>query len=224
MLFFGWLSLCGESVTDDQISPAYLANLLSLLDYHFSEEELRTLCFQLQVAYETLPAQGKKNKARELIEYMVRYQRLPELVTLLENERPQANWQTGPTLDKGASEFVQQRFPARPFAALISTTGPTVGSWVFLTEQTRRIIFGRQADISIPDVRLSRQHFTIVVTLVENPTHKQREYRVELLDLGSGNGTYVNGVKANGFIPLENGATVEAGGSRFVFMELPSNY
>ncbi len=211
-------------MTDDQISPAYLANLLSLLDYHFSEEELRTLCFQLQVAYETLPAQGKKNKAREMIEYMVRYQRLPELITLLENERPHVNWQAGVTFGNEAPEFVQLRFPSRPFAALITTNGPQAGMWVFLTEQSRRIVFGRQAEVSIRDRSLSKNHFALIVTLAENPAQQKREYQVGVLDLHSNNGTFVNGLNANGLMPLEHGAIVEAGGSRFVFMELPTNY
>jgi hypothetical protein len=211
-------------VNDDLTNSAYLAQLLSLLDSHFSEEELRTLCFQLQVAYETLPAQGKKNKVRELIEYMVRYQRVSELVTLLESERPFVNWQGNVTFDQEAPEFVQLRFPSRPFAALITTNGPQAGTWIFLTEQSRRIVFGRQAEVSIRDRSLSKNHFAIVVTLAENAAQQKREYQVGVLDLHSSNGTFVNGVNANGLMPLENGAIIQAGGSSFVFMDLPTNY
>ena len=42
-----------------------LAELLDSLVKHFNDEELRTLCFGLDVDYDILPAQGKANKARE---------------------------------------------------------------------------------------------------------------------------------------------------------------
>jgi tetratricopeptide (TPR) repeat protein len=48
----------------------------------FSEEELRTLCFELGLDYDDLPARGRANKARDLISHLERHDRLAELVTL----------------------------------------------------------------------------------------------------------------------------------------------
>lgn len=63
--------------------------LLAFICDHFDEEELRTLCFDLDVAYDDLPAQGRKSKARELILYLDRRGHLRELLNLLREERPE---------------------------------------------------------------------------------------------------------------------------------------
>ncbi len=70
------------------------AKLLELITKHFSEEELKTVCFSMSfvVDYESLPAQGKINKARELIEYCERRGRLSELVKICQELRPKAKW------------------------------------------------------------------------------------------------------------------------------------
>jgi len=59
---------------------------------HFSEEELRTLCFDIGVDYESLPAMGKEGKARELVLHLERRGQIPELVALCRQLRPNAFW------------------------------------------------------------------------------------------------------------------------------------
>ena len=51
----------------------------NLVEY-FSKEELRTFCVDLQVDYEELPGEGTQAKARELIAYFDRRERIPELI------------------------------------------------------------------------------------------------------------------------------------------------
>lgn len=208
-------------MTDDQ-KTGYFAHLLFLLNKHFNDDELRTLCFALQIDYETLPAQGKQGKARELIEYMNRLDRLDDLVAALEAERPNINWRTVSTSSDLTIDFHEVRFPANPIAALVVQSGPTAGSWIFLTEQSRKVIFGRQADVSFNDARMSKKQFTIVVNLVDNAESKQRNHRVELVDMGSTNGTFIDGVQLEAFRPvvLHDGAMIQAGGSRFLFKTL----
>jgi WD40 repeat protein len=53
--------------------------LLAILRESFGEDDLRDLCFELQIEYEDLPADGKSNKARELVLRCERERRLPEL-------------------------------------------------------------------------------------------------------------------------------------------------
>lgn len=60
----------------------------------FSENELRDLCFDLSVDYESLPAVGKSDKARELIEHFKRRQRLNVLLVGIRDQRPAIVWQT----------------------------------------------------------------------------------------------------------------------------------
>ena len=62
--------------------------LLNALDVNFNEVELRDLCFDLEVDYVTLPADGKQAKARELIIYFTRRNRLDRLVNTMLEHRP----------------------------------------------------------------------------------------------------------------------------------------
>lgn len=56
------------------------AALRQILAERFDEEGLRTLCFDLDVDYDDLPAHGKAGKARELIKHLERHGRVLELV------------------------------------------------------------------------------------------------------------------------------------------------
>lgn len=58
----------------------------------FDEEELRTLCFELGLEYDDLPARGRANKARDSISLFERQNRLMELVTLGTRLRPKLSW------------------------------------------------------------------------------------------------------------------------------------
>ena len=53
---------------------------------------MRTLCFNLDVNYEDLPTVGRVHKARELISYLERRGRIPELVQMGEQLRPNLSW------------------------------------------------------------------------------------------------------------------------------------
>ncbi|MCP4543060.1 MAG: response regulator [Chloroflexi bacterium] len=66
--------------------------LRRILDTHFNVGELRDLCFDLDIKYDNLSGDGKKEKARELIEYCERHGRITELVKTCYNLRPKAEW------------------------------------------------------------------------------------------------------------------------------------
>jgi len=63
----------------------------SLVD-SFGDDDLRTLCFDLQVDYENLPAEGKAGKVRELVAQLERTGRIPELVEMCCKVRPSIAW------------------------------------------------------------------------------------------------------------------------------------
>ena len=69
-----------------------LTQLRQLLVKRFSDGELRILCFDLGVEYEDLPCAGKTDKARELVDYMDRYDRLADLVRVGRGSRPDVPW------------------------------------------------------------------------------------------------------------------------------------
>ena len=86
-----------------------LTQLRQLLSKRFSDGELRTLCFDLGVEYEDLPGAGKADKARELVDYMDRYERLPDLIRLGRQARPDVPWP-----DIGAQPVQPISHPALP--------------------------------------------------------------------------------------------------------------
>jgi hypothetical protein len=65
-----------------------LRKLLRAIDDSFSEDDLRTLCFELQLDFENLPGTIKKAKARELIIHFDRRKRINVLVTAFRELRP----------------------------------------------------------------------------------------------------------------------------------------
>lgn len=63
--------------------------LLSFIKEAFDWEELKSLCFQLYAQFDDLAGQTREAKARELIAYMQRVGRLPDLLAALARERPE---------------------------------------------------------------------------------------------------------------------------------------
>jgi hypothetical protein len=63
-----------------------------ILTLHFDLEELRTLCFDLGVDYDSLRGEGKAAKARELIAYMQRRGQLDRLIAETKKLRPEVDW------------------------------------------------------------------------------------------------------------------------------------
>jgi len=69
-----------------------LTELRQILITRFDENELRDLCFDLQVDYDGLPGEGKTGRARELIAYLERRKRLPDLIKVGKQGRPDVSW------------------------------------------------------------------------------------------------------------------------------------
>ncbi len=80
------LGQTGEFLTASK--PASLLRVRQLLLDHFDENELRSLCFDLKVDFESLPGEGKDAKGRELVAYMTRRERIRELEEAIYQLRP----------------------------------------------------------------------------------------------------------------------------------------
>lgn len=86
-----WRLVTSTPDTGELDQSAFYLDILANL---FSEEELRTLCFDMGIDYESLPASSKPGKARELMEYCRRHNRLSSTETrrglyeLVRDERP----------------------------------------------------------------------------------------------------------------------------------------
>ena len=74
-------------------SDARNALYASIAEY-FHQEELRSLCFDIGVDIEELPASTKTAKARELVAYCERHGRIADLIALCQKKRPHINWQS----------------------------------------------------------------------------------------------------------------------------------
>ncbi|MBE2223102.1 MAG: NACHT domain-containing protein [Anaerolineae bacterium] len=59
----------------------------------FTLDEIRTLCFDLDVDYDELRGETKSSRIVSLVEYMQHRQRLDNLLLELRNQRPRSNWQ-----------------------------------------------------------------------------------------------------------------------------------
>jgi hypothetical protein len=83
-------------------SQLYLRKLHGFLIKHFNQEELKLLCFHLDVDYDDLKSEGKIDKARELVQYFGRRGRISELKDEIIKQRPNVSWQDEPqiVLDK----------------------------------------------------------------------------------------------------------------------------
>ena len=90
-----------ETVTQTPKPETLLTQLRQLLVERFSDDELRTLGFDLGVDYEGLPGAGKAAKARELVAYLERRMRLADLVRVAQQSRPDVAW---PTISSRSSE------------------------------------------------------------------------------------------------------------------------
>lgn len=66
--------------------------LLLLLQDHFNLDELRTMCFSLNLDYENIAGDTKEAKCRELILRVGKEDRLAELVDYGREMRPSVKW------------------------------------------------------------------------------------------------------------------------------------
>ncbi|MEM7116184.1 MAG: hypothetical protein AAF614_27355 [Chloroflexota bacterium] len=71
-----------------QIDPASLHD--ALVNY-YSLEEIKTLCFNLRIDYESLDGSGKAGKARGLVQYAENHNRYDDLVAYVNRTRPHAH-------------------------------------------------------------------------------------------------------------------------------------
>jgi hypothetical protein len=101
-----------------------LIKVRQILASRFDENELRTLCFDLGMDYESLPGSGKTDKARELVAYCERHNCIPELTRIGKQQRPDIDWEditetiaSPPRESKVSGEFFespQQHVDSRP--------------------------------------------------------------------------------------------------------------
>ncbi len=117
---------------------AHLVQLHQILTERFSAEELRTFCFNLDVDYDDLPAIGRADKARELVAYLERHDRILDCLEVGKRLRPDIPWDQ---VQLALLEDAQQRAPApRRFQPLIDELQGTLAGWDGRVERQRERI------------------------------------------------------------------------------------
>jgi hypothetical protein len=71
-----------------RIEHVDLAKLCGFTTNYFNETELRDICFDLYVDYDSLPGPGKRDKARELVAFIDRHGQIDEFVSICCQRRP----------------------------------------------------------------------------------------------------------------------------------------
>lgn len=92
-------------------------------------------------------------------------------------------------------------------ALLVVRRGPNVGARFLLDADTTTVGRHPEADIFLDDVTVSRRHADFL----------RDGIRFSVKDLGSLNGTYLNGERINGTVALNDGAEVQVGKFRLTF-------
>lgn len=85
-----------------------IVRLHKLINKHFNDEELKTLCFYLSIDYDTLSGSGKSAKARELVQKCERENELDKLIQESQGLRPKADWASVFLAAKNAETAVSQ--------------------------------------------------------------------------------------------------------------------
>ena len=129
-----------------EITPQQIHQVLKS---RFSAGELQSLCFELEIEYDDLPAVAREGKARELVSYMERLGRLADLISLIERHRPQVVWQAEPQIDEADIEQVPGDPPYKGMA--------------FFDEADAHLFFGREALTAELLTRVNQHPFLAVV-------------------------------------------------------------
>jgi SMODS-associated and fused to various effectors sensor domain/Effector-associated domain 7 len=148
-----------SDVVEQTALLAVLTSLRQVLSNDFNDGELRDLCFDLGVDYESLPGQGKSDKAREFVDYMRRYRRIEALLTRGRQLRPLADW---PEFHSRPPGQAQQQASTAPAAQAQELTIE-----ISIAQQIHDDVQDTIAALKLPigrriQVRLAPPHTTIV--------------------------------------------------------------
>jgi formylglycine-generating enzyme required for sulfatase activity len=84
----------------EALEKKYLSKLRQILATRFNEGELRDLCFDLGLDYGDLVGETRSDKARELVAYLGRRDRVSDLVETGRRIRPDIRWKNAPETTK----------------------------------------------------------------------------------------------------------------------------
>jgi len=132
----------------ESIPPPKLAIIIST---YFDDNEIQDICFQLDVDYEDLAGQTKSAKARNLVQYMERRDRLDELIIKVRQLRPNIEINLGNVLNNALSPNDPQLVTAKKILKELRLLSEKLYEWKELHNHLDEIInifaqFSKQVD------------------------------------------------------------------------------
>lgn len=112
--------LIGERDTYRNIAHETLVTFKKNLNTDFNADDLRTLCFDLDIPYEDLGSNTHSGRIQDLIDYGKRHGRLAEIANYCQQKRPRTTWPQFPIV-----ETVSIR-PKKELAIVISINNPAL--------------------------------------------------------------------------------------------------
>jgi hypothetical protein len=76
----------------EQIDQAMVVKLRDMIVLYFSEEEVKDICFVMNIDYDNLPGEEKLSKTRELLQHCKRRGRVSELTHACNRLYPNTDW------------------------------------------------------------------------------------------------------------------------------------
>jgi len=136
------LRLREKGLPHPQDAQAYKVELHRILDKRFSADEIKTLCFHVGLNHEELAAQTHSGQARDIIAYLERRQRLPELARYCRQHRPDIGVPDLPPALAGPAQLVFEIANANVLSAwgnlpdvyLVARDAEDVIRWMNLTQ------------------------------------------------------------------------------------------
>ncbi len=84
--------LSAQLTTPELTRPELLPDLRKRITKTFTHYELQQMAFDLDLDWENIRGSVTESKVNELILYLIRYDRLPDLLAYLQQARPNVNW------------------------------------------------------------------------------------------------------------------------------------
>lgn len=130
---------------------AGLATLRQMLVAHFRDGELRDLCFDIGIDYESLPGEGKSDKARELILACGRSGKLAALLAQCTQLRPAIAGWPRPEAGDAALDAFQHELPGQASPSRYEEASAIQRLVVRLARDDAYLLFTtRQAPVDLP--------------------------------------------------------------------------
>ncbi len=122
-----------------------LTQLRQILATRFDDGELHTLSFDLGVDYDSLPGAGKADKAREIVDYFNRRNRIPDLVEAVKKQRPDISLDDTSDKKSTDSSLLGELLNELPVITNLDFYHPDFQTWHTMVKLSLRQTFGESS-------------------------------------------------------------------------------